>query len=241
MGSGFQNEEDILKALNGATFDNLNKNLQLLIQCSFTNYDGVISCVKEAGRNKSDLKIKINDESHTYSVKKGTGNSIHQEKVEPFLQFLDDEFSISAITKDHIRFFIWGDNTYDGTGKVEDRLGASKLKQDYPEMILDIQAFFDTIKETILKRFLVDGVSSTSAAEFIYYGTVDSGICCKSDKVLEWVVSSDANGAISIGRLNFQAWNRNINGGDKSEDKRGVIQLKWGSIKDDLKAISDAK
>jgi hypothetical protein len=240
MDSGFQNEKNILNALDGKSFDSLNKNLQLLIQNSFTNYDGVIKSVKEAGRNKSDLKIIIKDESHTYSVKKGTGNSIHQEKIEPFLEFLDDKFSISENTKNSIRFFIWGDKTHDGTGRVEDRLGASELKRDYPEIVLDIQNFFDTIKEPLLKRFLVDGVSSDSSAEFIYYGTVDSGICCKSDKVLEWVLNNNAKGAISIGRLNFQAWNRNLNGGDKSESKRGVIQLKWASIKEDLKAISDA-
>jgi hypothetical protein len=240
MDSGFQNEKNILNALHGKSFDSLNKNLQLLIQNSFTNYDGVIKCVKEAGRNKSDLKIIIKDESHTYSVKKGSGNSIHQEKIEPFLEFLDNEFSISENTKNSIRFFIWGDKTYNGTGRVEDRLSASKFKKNYPEIILDIQNFFDTIKEPLIRRFLIDGVSSDSSAEFIYYGTVDSGICCKRDKVLEWVLNNHAKGAISIGRLNFQAWNRNLNGGDKSESKRGVIQLKWASIKEDLKAISDA-
>ena len=38
----------------------------------------------------------------------------------------------------------------------------------------------------------------------------------------------------SVGGLTFQAWNRNINGGDKSENKRGVVQLKWGNIGRDL-------
>ena len=42
---------------------------------------------------------------------------------------------------------------------------------------------------------------------------------------------------ISVGILTFQAWNRNINGGNKSEHKRGQIQLKWGGLKDDIKKI----
>ncbi|MFB0923981.1 MAG: hypothetical protein QMB65_01655, partial [Vicingaceae bacterium] len=42
---------------------------------------------------------------------------------------------------------------------------------------------------------------------------------------------------MSIGVLTFQAWNRNINGGNKSEKKRGQIQLKWGGLKEDIKQI----
>jgi len=59
--------------------------------------------------------------------------------------------------------------------------------------------------------------------------------------MVDWIASHNSKGAISIGKLTFQAWNRNINGGDKSEQKRGVIQLKWGSIKDDIKVIANEK
>ncbi len=88
--SGFDNENEIIKALNGKTISSLKLNLQELIKNSFINYNGIISATKQAGQNKSDLKITIGNESHTYSIKKGTGNSIHQEPIEPFLQFLDD-------------------------------------------------------------------------------------------------------------------------------------------------------
>ena len=85
--SGFENEDRIIEALNGKTIESLNSNLQQLIRSSFSNYSGVIMAIKQAGQNKSDLKISIGNESHTYSIKKGTGNSIHQEPIEPFLEF----------------------------------------------------------------------------------------------------------------------------------------------------------
>ena len=133
--SGFENEDRIIEALNGKMFEDLDENLQQLIISSFSNYGAVIECIKQAGQNKSDLKISIDNESHTYSIKKG--------------------------------------------------------------------------------------------------------VCCKSENIVDWIANNNSKGAISIGKLTFQAWNRNINGGDKSEKKRGVIQLKWGSIKDDIVVIAN--
>jgi len=239
--SGFDNENEIIEALDGKTIESLNSNLQQLIKSSFSNYSGVIIATKQAGQNKSDLKITIGNESHTYSIKKGTGNSIHQEPIEPFLEFLAQNYGIDEEMKNNLRLFIWGDGTLDGKGSVSDRLSAPQFKTKYPQIIESIQTFFNSIKKPLIKRFLIDGVKSDSSAEFIYYGTVDSGVCCKSDKIVDWIVKNNSKGAISIGKLTFQAWNRNINGGDKSENKRGVIQLKWGSIKDDIKVIANEK
>ncbi len=143
--------------------------------------------------------------------------------------------------KDNLRLFIWGDNTLDGKGNISDRVSAPKFKKNYPQIITNIQAFFNTIKTPLIKRFLIEGVQSNSSAEYVYYGTVESGVCCKSDKIVKWITNNPSKGAISIGKLTFQAWNRNIKGGDKSEKKRGVIQLKWGSIKDDIVVIANEK
>ena len=239
--SGFKNEDKIIEALNGKSIDELNSNLQQLIKVSFANYQGTIEAVKQAGQNKSDLKITIANESHTYSIKKGTGNSIHQEPIEPFLEFLAQNYGIDEEMKNNLRLFIWGDNTLDGKGNIADRLSAPQFKKKYPETVNAIQSFFDTIKTPLIKRFLIEGVHSTSSAEYVYYGTVEDGVCCKSDKIVDWIATNSSKGAISIGKLTFQAWNRNINGGDKSEKKRGVIQLKWGSIKDDIVVIANEK
>jgi len=239
--SGFENEDRIIEALNGKTFESLTSNLQELLKSSFSNYGGLITAIKQAGQNKSDLKISIGNESHTYSIKKGTGNSIHQEPIEPFLEFIAQNYAINEEMKNNLRLFIWGDDTLDGKGNVSDRLKVGEFKKQYPQVIISIQNFFNSIKDPLIKRFLIEGVKSNSSAEFVYYGTTDSGVCCKSDKIVDWIANNPSRGAISIGKLTFQAWNRNINGGDKSEHKRGVIQLKWGSIKDDIEVIANEK
>ena len=83
--SGFKNEKNLLNALHEKKYTQLNSNLQKLIAQSFKNYSEIILCKQEAGINKSDLLISIGKESHTYSVKKGSGNSIHQESVSEFI------------------------------------------------------------------------------------------------------------------------------------------------------------
>lgn len=238
--SGFDNEDLIKNALNNKKFTDLNENLKNLIKQCFSNYNGMISCEKQAGQNKSDLKISIGSESYTYSIKKGTGNSVHQEPVDKFITFLKVNYSLSDELGNDIRFFIWGDNTFDGKGRLSDRLNAPTLKKTYPELIERINSFFTPIKKDLIKRFVIDGADCSSfSSDFIYYGNELEGICCKSEKALDWLASNDCNGAIPVGRLSFQAWNRNINGGTASEKKRGVVQLKWGNIREDIEKARD--
>ena len=91
---------------------------------------------------------------------------------------------------------------------------------------------------SLLQRFLADGKDANHPAEYIYHGTKDEGICCEMDKAMDWLCRQENRRAsIPVGKLTFQAWNRNINGGDRSEDKRGVIQIKWADIKSDLTVI----
>ena len=239
---GFDNETIIMNELEGSKFKELNENLQDFLQFMFNNTlenNDVIHCSKKAGQNKSDIKITSNEKSHTVSIKSGTGNSAHQEPVEGFIEFLKGNYNISDEFANDLRKFIWGDETLDGTGQVDNRLSASKFKKKYPEVVERIKDFFYSHKDDLIRRFVIEGPKSTSTPEFIYYGDIDNGCWEKSENVLNWLANDDneSNGAIPVGRLTFQAWNRNINGGNKSEHKRGVIQLKWGSIGEDLELI----
>ncbi len=238
--SGFDNEDLIKNALHNKTFEELNDNLKELIKYSFKNYTGIINCEKQAGQNKSDLKITIGDETYTYSIKKGTGNSVHQEPVEKFIKFLEDNHSLTKNIGDDIRLFIWGDKTTDGKGNISDRMSVSEFKKDNSKVLERINNYFKPIREDLIKRFVIDGADCSSfSSDFIYYGNELDGICCKSEKALNWLANNNCNGAVPIGRLSFQAWNRNINGGTASEKKRGVIQLKWGTLKKDIKKAKD--
>jgi len=244
--SGFDNENALYEALHKKTVKELNENLKNLIKSIFNNVneDSTVICEKIGGHDKTDLAIKIGNEQHTLSVKKGSGNSVHQEPVEDFIRYLEENFDIPKDVKNDLRFFIWGDGTLDGTGTKKNRMTASELKKKYPEKINNIQNYFEKIEQELIDRFIIKGAKSDNIPDYVYYGTVEKGIWCKSDKIAEWMIKNKPknNKAIYIGRLTFQAWNRNIKGEkEKTEKKRGHIQLKWGNIKEDLKELSNVK
>jgi len=237
LGTGIENEKQIRNALNGKEYDELNANLQKLISGSFLNYAGIIVCDEQAGTNKSDIIITIGNESHTYSIKCGSSNSVHQEKIEDFIEFFELNHSITDQQKNELRLFIWGDKTLDGTGLIDDRLTVYQFKEIYSNAFENIYNFFKTVKEPLIRRLLINGGAlSDSHAEFVYYGNSTDGICCNTEDILQWMMNKEKK-AITVGNFTFQAWNRNINGGDKSEHKRGDIQFKWASIEKDLKDI----
>jgi hypothetical protein len=231
---GFENEDCIRNLLNDAKFETLNENLQDFLQFMFNNsveHDDIIKCRKKAGHNKSDLKIQIHNETHTVSIKMGAGNSVHQEPVEEFINFLRTTYSITESFENDLK------------GLIKNRVSASQFKKKYPDKIDNIKTFFRKHKKELIIRFVIKGIRSTSTPEFIYYGDADNGYWDLSEAVINWLINEDneSRGVIPVGRLTFQAWNRNLNGGNLSEHKRGVIQLKWGTIGKDLKKIMHDK
>ena len=238
---GFANEDLILNYLNSKKFKSINKNWQKFLKEIFPEVqdDDTVLCSKKGGINKSDLIITINGISKNISIKIGTGNSVHQEPIEEFITFLKGAYNINEDLANDLRFFIWGDGTFDGKGKIKQRLSAPEFTEKYPEIIERIRIFFKEHKEDLIKRFVIAGPKSKVIPEYLYHGNKNKGVWRKTEKVIKWLCedSNESNGAIPVGRLTFQAWNRNINGGDKSEKKRGVIQLKWGTVGEDLKSI----
>ena len=82
---GFENEDLILDALNNKKFIDLNSNLKQAILDMYgdkISSDSLIKAYKKGGVNKTDLIVEIDSQKYNISIKKGTGNSVHQEKLE---------------------------------------------------------------------------------------------------------------------------------------------------------------
>ena len=240
--TGFENEKNIKEYLHGKHFYELNHNLKnnLILKLSNDiNDETIINCYKIDKAYKPDLRIKINKKAYLISVKKGTGNSLHQEPIKTFTDYIKKIKGCDEEIINSIKYYIWGDNTYDGTGTIAERMNAMYLKKYYPEILTKIQDFFNLNKRTLIDRFIKYGTKRESEyAQFMYYGTVSNGIIRPIDNVAEYL-SKISKPILSVGGLTFQAWNRNINGGNKSEKKRGVIQLKWGNINKELSNVPE--
>jgi len=235
--NGFENENMIIYEINNKSFKYLSNDLQKVIK--YINKGKIpesISAQKYGGISKADLSITIDGTEYFISVKKGTGNSVHQERIESFIYSLETKHEKDESVFNDLRHFIWGDDTLDGQGKANERISANEYKKKYPNRIDNIQSYFDKYRKDLLIKFLFTGSSSTSNIDYIFYGDINECFIVNKDDLLKFALNN-AKKPISIGALNFQAWNRNINGGDKSEKKRGQIQLKWGNLKDYIKNI----
>lgn len=233
---GNVNEHVLVNALNNKTILDLNKNLQDFIKSldpSITN-NTIISSKSLGGNRKSDLSITINSNTFNISLKMGSGNSVHQEKIEDFIEFLKEYYLISDSVANDLRFFIWGDGTLDGNGNLSDRMSATELKQQYPEKINNIQSELSHHKEDLLNRFIFTGRCNDSI-DYIYHGTLENGLWASRDELWPYLLSESSNNSISVGILTFQAWNRSITG--NSDHKRGQIQLKCGQLGNILNMI----
>jgi len=239
---GFDNETRIMAYLNCKKYSELNNNMKAFIKDLAGERIGdkdTICCCKKGGAKKGDIGVLIKEKVYNVSIKSGSGNSVHQEPVEDFIKFLKSDYSITQSLANDIRLFIWGDGTTDGSGEKGSRVGRQKLKTNYAVQIKNLNKFFSENRKELIRRFVVSGKTRGSDIDYLYYGKIDSGFWASSSKVVEWLSNDQAarRNAVSVGRLTFQAWNRNVNGGDKSEHKRGQIQLKWGAVGKDLEKI----
>lgn len=235
--NGFENEKQIRDTINSVPFNNLSSDLKnALIKMNGGNIPNSLSAEKYGGTDKADLSIIIDNKKYFVSVKKGTGNSVHQEPVEDYIVFLRTNFEDDNSVFNDLRHFIWGDGTLNGKGNVKNRIGAPEYKRQFPEKVKNIQNYFNKHKKELLKRFLITGAVSNKKADYLFYGDINNCKVVSDDDMINFAFNINKR-PISIGVLTFQAWNRNINGGNKSENKRGQIQLKWGGLKNDIKNI----
>ena len=235
--NAFNNEDEIINTLKCVSYQNLSSDLKkALIKINDGVTPNALSAEKYGGSNKADLAIVMDNKKYFVSVKKGTGNSVHQEPIEDFIIFLKTNFEDDISVFNDLRHFIWGDGTLDGTGNVENRISASKYKSEFPNKVKNIQDYFNKHKKELLERFLINGAVSNKKADYLFYGDINNCKVVSDEDMIKFAFNVNKR-PISIGVLTFQAWNRNINGGNKSEHKRGHIQLKWGGLKDDIKNL----
>lgn len=243
MGSnphGNKNEESISTALHNKKYKELGYlNLKTFIKEIHPSItpDTLILCPYKPGMTKQDIQIVIDESTYYVSVKVGEGNSIHQEKLAPFLEMIKDKYNISESLANDIRMFVWGDGTIDGKAPQENRMNNDTFKKLYPQVIKNIQDFFDVNRIDLLNRFLITGALG-GKVDYIYYGTPHDGVWCTAQEAINFQMTAPKGSrtAIGLGDISFQTWNRCING-NKKEKYRDTIQLKWGNIHRDITAI----
>lgn len=254
---GFNNEKLMVESLNNKKIKELNTNLKMFIKdiCrdnKITVLDNMIigSRIEKCNKFKQDFYISIQGKEFGISTKMGTGNSVHQEKIEEFISWLSSISSIKITNeiKDDLRLCIWGDGTLNGQApikkgedeKIIGRFNLKGFKKLYPQKRNQIQKFFEENSYVILNRAIFKG-KNNSKVDYIYHGTPESGVWISKNEILEYNIKNPkgikrANApTLSVGRLTVQPWNVSLEGTE--EKRRGQIQFKYSSIVKDFENL----
>ncbi|MGF3065803.1 hypothetical protein [Facklamia sp. P12950] len=261
---GFTNEQLLIKSLDSKKYKSLNTHLkkfiqQICIEHGISIRDEMLITSFKAEREidpftnsrinvKPDFYIEITNQKFGISTKMGSGNSVHQEKVESFIHWIKNNKNI--IIKDEsiyndLRLFTWGDGTLDGSAPVTrdsksyviGRYSTKEFKKIYPEKHKLIQEFLNKNSQEIIKRSLFLG-KTNNEVHYIYHGTSINGVWISQDAILNFNLTNPLNNStFNVGRLSFQIYNADKKGTPSGAKKRGDIQLKYGTIENDIQHL----
>lgn len=251
MGSncdGFKNEIDISKYLNNKQFKDLNNNMQHFLSFAFnkqiSNDEFIFSgkIPKVEGKNpKPDIWITIGNQRKNVSIKKGSSNSIHQELLDEFCEFLES-INISNTTINNLKLYHYGDGTLDGSG--ETRLEAKDAMLKYHNEIISANTELN-IKENLIKilnRILFTGVfSNPIITDIAYHGTVDYGVYASREEIIAYLIDNadiSKMSGIKFSVLTYQPWTRDAKRKAAHPKRRYLMQIKWGSMTNCIKKIA---
>lgn len=246
---GNSNEIEISNYLNSKKYKDLNLTMKEFIKyvCNtknipFDENTEIKASYEKNNKLKQDIYLTISEIKIGISLKMGSGNSCHQEKIDDFVSFIQKNCSATDEICDLWRFFIWADGTYDGSGSLDKgadekiicRFDANGFKKKYPDKRKILQNFLNLNKAILIERALFVG-KHNSNVDFVYHGTYKQGRWISKKEVIEFLVKQKPKSnraCFTIGSLTVQAWNVSLKG--NTEKKRGEIQLKYGTMKNDF-------
>lgn len=235
--SGFDNENKLIEYLDNKRVKDLNENLKEFIFFLFEdiNEESIIRAKSGETGQKPDMIISINEDMKRISIKKGSGNSVHQEKIDVFVKFLLSINVPNEIINKLLKFH-WGDGTSNGTGVK--RISSSEYKKEFLKEIDIINEEFNKEKniKKFINRFIMQGKSNEyDMIDAVYYGNTSEGHWASKDEIIGYITDNVFElDTVHFGPLTYQTWNRCLNFNPKTENRRKVMQIKWGSLLHDI-------
>ena len=240
--NGLENEQDIIKVLNGKTYDELPdfwKRRMKQLERNFPT-DQKIECYKCVYNQKADIGIRMNNYRYNISIKSGYFVSVHNERISSFTGFLRS-LGVSDELINVLKYYHYGDETLDGTGKVHYNLETikSKMKDKIEEFNRCVNE--PEILKHIIIRFLCAGTPfQKSYVTHIFFGTAEYGEMLDVKTIIGYIMSgySINTDSIHFGPFIYTPAYRGLENFDANNVRRYYINIKWPSINRDIR---DAK
>ncbi len=236
---GFKNESYISEYLNEKKFGLLNENIKNFLCWLFERKIGDNEIVysdqtEKIGRKftKPDIWIKISDVKKFISIKIGCGNSVHQEPLTRFCEFLTS-IKVPNEIVNNLKLYHFGDDTIDGSGVK--RYSTNEIKNKYENKIKQTNDFLNqkqVLNQIIYRVLFIGSFKNYNIVDAIYYGTKDNGLWASREEILNFLLNNNDISAsgIHFSYLTYQPWTRDCNRTAKHSDRRYVMQVKWGKL-----------
>lgn len=235
---GLDIEYSLINHINNNKFLNkLNPNIKLFIKELFPklkNTDEIIA-KKYFSNYKPDIVIEAYGIKKYISIKTGKNNSVHQEHIFSFCNFLKEQ-NTPEKTIANLLFFHFNDQTKNGSGM--NRKNAANFIENNPRIIKDINNYFNNnnFVEKAINRILFEGeYYNLPKVDYIYYGNLNNGIWASRTQILNYMIKNNIfSNSIHISKIYYQSLQRNLSNKPQNEFRRYYVQFKWHSIENDL-------
>lgn len=236
--NGITNELFFINYINQKKYiNNMNENIRAFLKYifDFNLENKEIKAYKFAENYKPDIIITANGFSKYISIKTGNSNSIHQEHIYSFCNYLQ-ELKIDNKTINSLKQFHFNDGSLNGSGTK--RKSANEFQSNNIEVIKEINKVLNKTenKSKIIDRLLFKGeYYHLPIVDFIYYGDIEKGWYASSDEIRNLLINnSNCSYSIHVSKLYYQSLHRNLKYDKYYEYRRYYVQFKWYSVKDDL-------
>ena len=242
--NGYDNEYEFVKYLNGKKVGDIHPLMREVIDYLYPNCNegDYIKAWRNHYPQKTDIFVRINGLIKGISIKMGSRNSVHVERITDFIHFLIENKVSREVVIQYLKYQ-YADGTTNGKGKY--RLSVEEYRKDNQDKIDLINKEFNQ-KEIVMKaidKFVLRGNNSDYYVDAIILGTVNDFVWAGREDIKEMILSKIDiySAAVHFGSLTCQPKNRCLNYNPLYEKDRFCVQIKWYNLFDEIIELMNNK
>ena len=234
---GFDNEWDFFNYLNGKKVGEVNIMFRkfLLANFPYINNDMKISAYVNFDRTKEDIWIRVGKVKKSISIKMGKCNTVHNEYIYNFTDFLERQNVPMKIINDILDYhFLKESSVSVNANNIIEKITLNIYKQKYHKKINNINLYFQN-NESLLKKLINRFVIGKN--DLIIHGTVENFSYITKEEIIKVLLANKImdSSSVHFSHLYFQAKSR------KDEVMRFFFQIKWYKLEEDISIMRQKK
>lgn len=176
------------------------------------------------------------------SIKMGSRNSVHAERITDFVHFLIENKVSRETVIEYLKYH-YADGSTNGKGTY--RQSASEYKQENQDKINLINKEFNR-NDLVLKaidKFVLTGNNSDYPIDVLIVGTVNNFVWVSREDIKTMILSKTDiySTSVHFGSLTCQPKNRCLNYNPLYEKDRFCVQIKWYNVFDEIIELMNNK